>query len=170
MTIHLFISEALVSASMYTTIKTGGAPSMQSITYEDLRAQVTFLSQLFRSEFIFPTESLTVNLNRTLRGLELDGVIELVRKDGTDEILTAGLSEKERAAGRENYDFYCFLIWPFIEASWLGAVSLMGIAPPAQHQGSVWLDAGKVQDYAQLVSLANVSRLRFPSLHVWVKQ
>ena len=40
------------------------------------------------------------------------------------------LSDAERLCGRENYDFYCFLIWPFIEASWLGAVSLMGLTPP----------------------------------------
>ena len=26
-----------------------------------------------------------------------------------------GLSPQERAAGRNNYDFFCFLVWPFIE-------------------------------------------------------
>lgn len=34
-------------------------------------------------------------------------------------------------SGRENYDFYCFLIWPFIEASWLGAISLLMLTPPS---------------------------------------
>ena len=46
MTIHLFISEALVSAAMYTRVKQGGGPANQSISYEDLFRQVSFLSQV----------------------------------------------------------------------------------------------------------------------------
>lgn len=151
MTIHLFISEALVSASMYLRVKVGGGPSMQDISYEDLRKQVTFLSQLFRGEFIYPTEGLAVNLDNTLQKLEADKVINLVRNE-SGKITSAGLSDQERAAGRENYDFYCFLIWPFIEATWLGAVSLMGITPPSDEKRDVWIDVKKAQDSAQLVS------------------
>lgn len=61
------------------------------------------------------------------------------------------LSEAERRCGRENYDFYCFLTWPFIEASWLGAVSLLGLTPPRNAPQDVWLDYKKAQDNAQLV-------------------
>jgi hypothetical protein len=39
------------------------------------------------------------------------------------------LSDRERAIGRENYDFYCFLIWPFVETYWLAAVSLFTLLP-----------------------------------------
>ncbi|CAG8448350.1 4975_t:CDS:10 [Diversispora eburnea] len=39
------------------------------------------------------------------------------------------LTEIERSIGRENYDFYCFLIWPFIETYWLAAVSLFSMTP-----------------------------------------
>jgi len=46
MTIHLFISEALVSAAMYTRIKQGGGPDNQRIPFEDLYDQVSFLSQV----------------------------------------------------------------------------------------------------------------------------
>lgn len=46
MTIHLFILPALVSAGMYTKIKEGGHPDQQRITYERLREQVDFLSQV----------------------------------------------------------------------------------------------------------------------------
>lgn len=46
MTIHLFISEALVSAAMYTRIKQGGGPVNQRISYEALFDQVSFLSQV----------------------------------------------------------------------------------------------------------------------------
>lgn len=46
MAIHLFITEALVSAAMYTRIKQGGGPANQRICYDDLLDQVTFLSQV----------------------------------------------------------------------------------------------------------------------------
>lgn len=46
MTIHLFISEALVSAAMYTRVKQGGGPDNQRISYQDLFDQVSFLSQV----------------------------------------------------------------------------------------------------------------------------
>ena len=46
MTIHLFISEALVSAAMYVRIKQGGGPDNQRILYEELFEQVSFLSQV----------------------------------------------------------------------------------------------------------------------------
>jgi hypothetical protein len=126
----------------------------QKVSYDELRSQVLFLSQLFRGEFIYATEGLAVNLDNTLRGLEADRIVDLDR-DSDGRIVAVGLSEAERAAGRENYDFYCFLIWPFIEAFWLGAVALMGLTPPLGHQGDGWLDVKKCQDSSQLVSLAH---------------
>lgn len=151
MTIHLFISEALVSASMYTRVKQGGGPVNQDISYEALRDQVLFLSSLFRGEFIFPSEGLAANLEKTLVGLETDQVIHLKRADD-GKILQVGLSAEERKAGRENYDFYCFLIWPFIEASWLAAISLMGLTPSLDQKEEIWIEAAKAQNSAQLVS------------------
>ncbi|KAJ5492451.1 Glycerol-3-phosphate O-acyltransferase [Penicillium expansum] len=129
MLIHLFITEALVSVAMYTKIKQGGGPANQRITYEDLKKQVSFLSQLFRGEFIFPPEGLAHNFDKTLRGLEKDDVVKITRDESSTPIYVE-LSESERLCGRENYDFYCFLIWPFIETSWLGSVSLLGLTPP----------------------------------------
>ncbi|KAK5165346.1 hypothetical protein LTR04_001268, partial [Oleoguttula sp. CCFEE 6159] len=152
MTIHLFISQALVSASMYMKIKQGGGPEHQRISYKQLHDQVYFLSQLFRGEFIFPTEGLAVNLEKTLQSLETDNVIKVARDASTpSKILFVELSDAERECGRENYDFYCFLIWPFIEASWLGAVSLMMLTPPAGQSEKVWLNVKSVQDQAQLL-------------------
>ncbi|KAF8929924.1 hypothetical protein BGZ58_008593, partial [Dissophora ornata] len=43
-----------------------------------------------------------------------------------------GLSDVERGIGRENYDFYCFLLWPFVETYWLAAVSLYTLIPNAK--------------------------------------
>jgi len=150
MTIHLFIAEALVCASMYTRVKRGGGPANQRISYDELRSQVLFLSQLFRGEFIYPTEGLAANLDNTLRAFEADKIVDLVR-DSEGKITAVDLSDVERAAGRENFDFYCFLIWPFVEAFWLGAVALMGFAPPKTYQGDGWLPVKKCQDSAQLL-------------------
>ena len=155
MTIHMFISEALVSAAMYTRIKQGGGPSQQDISYDALRDQVLFLSTLFRGEFIFPSEGLAANLDKTLRGLEEDGVIKLEHEGGlpSGQILKVGLSDLERTSGRESFDFYCFLIWPFIEASWLAAVSLMGLTPPQSVTEETWIQVAKAQNSAQFVSV-----------------
>lgn len=46
MTIHLFVSEALVSAALYTKVKAGGGPENQTIGYQELEEYVYFLSQV----------------------------------------------------------------------------------------------------------------------------
>ncbi|CAJ0747851.1 21784_t:CDS:10 [Entrophospora sp. SA101] len=89
----------IVSAAMYTKIKQGGAKSTQRLHRSLLLREVSFLSQLLKVEFVYDPE----------------GYVEL--------------TEAERAIGRENYDFYCFLIWPFIETYWLAAVSLFSMTP-----------------------------------------
>ncbi|CBX93981.1 hypothetical protein IAQ61_003853 [Plenodomus lingam] len=157
MTIHLFVLQSLVSAALYTHVKQGGGPEYQRMSYTDLHAQVHFLSQLFRGEFIFPTEGLDHNLAKTLEGLEADHVIKITRttsESGETKVDFVELSPEERSQGRENFDFYCFLIWPFIEAAWLGTMSLMMLTPPlrlSQTSDVVWLELKKVQDRAQLL-------------------
>lgn len=96
-----------------------------------------------------------------MRGLETDDVIKITR-DSTGAPQYVELSDSERSCGRENYDFYCFLIWPFIESSWLGAVSLLGLTPPLDGSQDIWLDYKKSLDSAQLVSarlLPNIGRI-----------
>ncbi|PVI03534.1 acyltransferase-domain-containing protein [Periconia macrospinosa] len=152
MTIHLFILHSLVSAALYTRVKLGGGPEYQRITYTALRDQVHFLSQLFRGEFIFPTEGLEHNLAQTITSLESDGVITVTRDaSNPSKVETIELSSTERSSGRESFDFYCFLIWPFIEAAWLGAISLVMLTPPPSASKETWLDLKKVQDRAQLL-------------------
>lgn len=46
MTIHLFVSEALLCAGMYTQVKKGGGPANQKISYDEVHHQVSFLSQV----------------------------------------------------------------------------------------------------------------------------
>jgi hypothetical protein len=144
------------------------------MTYAELRSEVTFLSQLFRGEFIFPPDGLEANMQVALRRLEQDKVLSITRRGDTkpnaahDGVELVELSDEERARGRENFDFYCFLIWPFIEASWLGAVSLMMLCPATEYTVAVahrvspasqasasgidlWLDAKEAHNRAQIL-------------------
>lgn len=148
MVIHLFISETIVAAAMYTRVKQGGGPANQRVPYTVLFDQVSFLSRLFRGEFVFPTEGIKTNLEKTIKGLQEDGVVNVGMKDGVVEYVE--LSDAERRRGRENFDFYCFLVWPFIEGSWLAAVAIIGLTPPRGME-DVWVSVPKAQDMAQLV-------------------
>ncbi|TGZ76217.1 acyltransferase [Ascodesmis nigricans] len=130
MVIHLFVAETIISAAMYTRIKAGGAPQSQRIPYDALVDQVAFLSKLFRKEFIYSASGLLPNLHRTLDELEAEHVIAVARSSGSGEIDFVELTQQERSCGRENFDFYCFLLWPFIEGTWLAAVSCFLLAPP----------------------------------------
>jgi len=151
MVIHLFVSETIVAAAMYTRIKQGGGVSNQRCPYPALFAQVSFLSQLFRGEFVFPTEGIVRNLDVTLQGLEAERVVNIVYEDpSTKKVIDyVELSDEERQRGRENYDFYCFLIWPFIESAWLAGVFILGLTPPKGHE-NVWVGVREAQDMAQL--------------------
>jgi Glycerol-3-phosphate acyltransferase C-terminal region len=72
----------------------------------ELWSQCEFLSQLLKTEFVFEmARTLTDNIDKALAGLEKDQVIVWNKEDGMIE-----LSAKERDCGRENYDFYCFLV------------------------------------------------------------
>ncbi|KAF9974420.1 hypothetical protein BGZ73_002188 [Actinomortierella ambigua] len=121
--IHLFVHEAIVAVTMYTRIKIGGAKSTQRIGYTELLNEVTFLSRLLKTDFIYNPGDIQSNLEHTLQYLTKANVIEI------DEEGCIGLSDDERSIGRENYDFYCFLLWPFVEAYWLAAVSLYTLIP-----------------------------------------
>ncbi|CAG8507080.1 11866_t:CDS:10 [Ambispora leptoticha] len=116
---HLFVSEAILSASMYTKIKQGGAISTQRLTFDVVLEEVTFLSKLLKGEFVYQPGEIKTNLEITLNGLKNDDVFEYDNN-------FVELSATERKNGREIYDFYCFLIWPFIET-----YCLFSMTPPA---------------------------------------
>jgi glycerol-3-phosphate O-acyltransferase len=54
MTIHVFVSEALIAAALYSKVKQGGGSSNERMQEVELIERVGYLSQLFRGEFIFP--------------------------------------------------------------------------------------------------------------------
>ena len=153
MTIHLFVSEALVCCALYARIKLGGPLPEQSMPYPELLDYVYFLSQLFRAEFIYPVTPLQETLRATLVRLERDRVLACDRSPTPDDpaaISSVSLHLDERLSGRENYDFFCFLLWPFVEASWLGTVSLFMLTPPGAGAPSPrWIDLAAFQARAQ---------------------
>lgn len=91
---------------------------------------------------------LAANLENTLKALQAEDVVQTTCTDSVEYI---ELTDAERQRGRENFDFYCFLIWPFVEAEWLGAVSLIGLAPPTEPSNDIWISLAKAQDNAQLL-------------------
>jgi hypothetical protein len=139
----LFINEAIISTSMYATIKAGGPTQSQRVRYKpDLMEESQFLSSLLKNEFVYGAAGLQSNLDQALEEMVIHGVLSSESQDG----ITTGqgsmdwisLSPEERRIGRENFDFYCFLLWPFIETYWLAAVSLFSLSSDGASNG--WID------------------------------
>ncbi|KAJ3150380.1 hypothetical protein HDU89_003160 [Geranomyces variabilis] len=145
--IHLFLSEAILSTAMYATVKAGGPVHSQRIQLHPFLAEdVAFVSQLLKAEFIYGPGGLEKNLDETVERLRVAGVITVEEEERSpvaaidgdggrataapeDVVRWISLSPEERRIGRETFDFYCFLMWPFVETYWLAAVSLFSIIP-----------------------------------------
>ena len=132
--IHLFIPEAIVCVSLYGTVKAGGPLEAQRVAMTPhLVDEVGFISQLLKTEFIFSAGGVAQNLIVTIRKLEKANVVATGTSAaegvpiGSNRWVT--LSDEERRIGRETFDFYCFLLWPFLDCYWLAAVSLYTILP-----------------------------------------
>ncbi|KAI9175858.1 hypothetical protein H9P43_006222 [Blastocladiella emersonii ATCC 22665] len=108
---HHFIAEAILCASIEVGLREqrGGV----AMTYHQLLRDVAWLSQIFKREFIYPPGGVLDNMNVTLKSLKRNEVLGDI-----DQILD-----------REKFDFYCFLIWPFVETYWLACVSLLLLDP-----------------------------------------
>ncbi|KAI7862007.1 putative acyltransferase [Spinellus fusiger] len=134
--IHMFVEEAIACVSLYTIVKMGGGREHQRMHYNDLLSEVSFLSSLLKLDMIYKPGGIESNTKRTIEWLAANNVLNLT-EDGWVE-----LSEVERACGRENYDFLCFMIWPFIESYWLAAVSLFSLVPshPTSPGESIWVE------------------------------
>ena len=153
------MAECLVSVAMYATIKVGGPIRAQRIPMKTkLLDDVTFLSQLLRYEFVYEAGGMNQNLDTTLEKLVLSNVV-VIGKDEKTQDLWVTLSSEERRTGRETFgnfcltlDFYCFLLWPFIETYWLCAVSLYTILPDksSNPSGLHWIDSRAFIDRSQV--------------------
>ncbi|KAJ3323380.1 hypothetical protein HDV06_001900 [Boothiomyces sp. JEL0866] len=134
--IHLFVPESIFCVGMYATIKVGGPIKLQRIPRKLLLSDISFLSQLLKYEFVFGSGGVEQNTDEVLAKLSKSNVAEsgLEEENNPNNGNAKGeqwitLSAEERRTGRENFDFYCFLLWPFVETYWLTAVSLYTILP-----------------------------------------
>jgi hypothetical protein len=150
---------AIVCVSLYTVIKRGGAKLQQRMQFDELLDEVSFVSSILKLDMIFKQGGVESNTLRTVRWLVENDVLE-VTEDGW-----VGLTDTERACGRENYgksmlmsfltslrailtplkfifiDFLCFLIWPFVESYWLAAVALLSLTPSkSDAEVPQWID------------------------------
>jgi Glycerol-3-phosphate acyltransferase C-terminal region len=109
--VHLKI--ALFSVGMYATIKAGGSIKQQQILIKpNLTEDISFISQLLKFEFVYQDGGLEENIAKTMK-LLTDSNVVMVGDSEKGQWVT--LSDEERRIGRETFDFYCFLLWPFIE-------------------------------------------------------
>ncbi|KDN41525.1 acyltransferase-domain-containing protein [Tilletiaria anomala UBC 951] len=145
---HVFVSESLASATLYTAVKQGGAAPNQRLTRGQFDSEVAFLSMVLKNEFVYGTESLGDNVDKTIQTLVQDRVF----KRFEDE--TIGLAPQERDIGRENFDTYLFMVWPFIEGYWLAACALVCLTPIPENAGAAgstaWFASKDFEKRAQL--------------------
>lgn len=124
---------------LYATIKSGGSIKQQQIIIRPtLIDDVSFLSGLLKFEFVYRDHGIVGNLQETLQNLVESNVVSVGENESGQQWVT--LSEEERRIGRENFDFYCFLIWPFVETYWLAAVSLYTLLPEINQVGPNWIE------------------------------
>ena len=151
----VFVNLAVVALALYSVIKVGGPIRSQRIPLKPkLFDEVSFLSRLLKNEFVYDTGGLEQNLQMTLDRLVASNVVVIGKdesKTGTEDLWVT-LSAEERRTGRETFDFYCFLLWPFVETYWLCAVSLYTILPNKQTNphGLYWIDTKVFMDRSQV--------------------
>lgn len=173
MTIHIFISQALICAACYVDVKKraiAGDHSEQKITLENLKERVAFLSQLFRGEFIFPTAGFMANLDDTLGGLQKDKVIQITHAPQQPNDPTTANSSHDHVLGTisllstaaDTFNFYHSLISPFIETYWLASLSLLLLVRPDDNSDSCSEPQPATLPFSQLL---NHSQLLGKTLH-----
>lgn len=92
------------------------------------------------------------NLDATLDKLITANVCVVGKDENkTDDDLWVTLSAEERRTGRETFDFYCFLIWPFVESYFLSCVSLYTLLPDLTNPSELhWIDSRVFIDRSQI--------------------
>lgn len=119
----LFVSEAITCIALYTLNRRNFGATLPR---EQLEAKVKFLSSLLANEFVYKPEGLDMNLSRTLEILEKQNVVTM---RGQDEII---LNVQEIVHGLPVFDFYCYLVWPFIDGYWSTCLSLFALPPNSE--------------------------------------
>ena len=74
---HIFVSEALLSASLYIKVKQGGGSSQQRMSKTELIHESRFISHLLRNEFVYGTDTLEANVSNTIETMCKDEVFQV---------------------------------------------------------------------------------------------
>lgn len=128
--IHLFVSEAILCVSVYFKYQQQFDRNDSAIQYNELLERVKFLSRLFSGEFVYGPDGIQTNLAQTINELEQDNVLAVNIDPKTGE-KSISVSDSEIQRGKEVFDFYCFLLWPFLDGFWLALVSLFSLISKA---------------------------------------
>lgn len=67
----LFVSESLLSVTLYTKVKSGGTSESQRMNLNEVIKEVSFISKLLKSEFVYGIEGLESNVHSTIASLEV---------------------------------------------------------------------------------------------------
>lgn len=120
--IHLFVDEAITCIALFTELRQEQRLLMDK---EPIVSHTAFLSNLLSGEFVFDDTGLRVSLDHALSKLQQEEVlIDTHEKDKVQ------LSSVEFDKGSENFDFYCYLLWPFVDGYWCASVALFMLVEP----------------------------------------
>lgn len=114
---HCFVIDALVCTSILACERSKTAASR-----EELIKNTKFISQMLKREFIYPEKSVDTTTDETVTSLIENGVITSI----------------DNVIDWEKFEFYCFLLFPFIETYWLGCLSLLILDPFSHSQQQFW--------------------------------
>lgn len=153
--IHLFVSEAIVCVSVYFKYQQQLNDKDTVIKYSELLERVQFLSRLFSGEFVYGPGGIRKNLAHTVDELEQESVLAVSVDPKTGE-KSISVAEPEIQRGKEIFDFYCFLLWPFLDGFWLALVSLFSLIPEKHTEVNadtklLWVDEKEFLNKAQVL-------------------
>lgn len=95
---HLFVSEAMLAAALYTHVKAGGAAPSQRMKREEVLSELFFMSRLLQNEFVYGTEGLEANATHTIASLE----VSIARSSLQESTLTRLAAPRGHPGGRRS--------------------------------------------------------------------
>ncbi|KAJ3342839.1 hypothetical protein HDU93_000969 [Gonapodya sp. JEL0774] len=157
--INLFVSESILTLSMYISIKKWVYFLLACLVNSDYKLVMTSrtvspsalaIARIIAGEFIYQPGKLESTVWGTLKYLEEKAVVSVERTGFGDSLNgTVALSKEEVTNGRETYDLFCFLLWPFVEAYWVATVGLFTLVNDGGGS-SDWVDEGTLMARLQM--------------------
>jgi len=133
--LHLFLKESFILCALTSLINQTLNVKMSSlannsVAVSDVIKEAQFLSELLRFEFIDTLEPMKVEeLERTLENLEKREIVTIKRENNFIEInpyfnRKVGAENNNTISISSKVNFYCSLVWPFVDSYWVAAIVL----------------------------------------------